>query len=203
MRRLPAVLALYIAFHGPLPAQQRLEITIEKREAGEWKAADPNHVFSEGDQVRFRFKSSGAGFLYVVNEGTSGSNTTLFPTAQTGTNNKIEGGRDYLLPSSSAAFRVTGPPGHDTVYWILSPVKIEASVPYKPLPAPPPPNQLPANMSPRCDDSVLKARGECVDSTAGLKPNKLPNMQPRELLFVRKGEQSIVSVPPSPSTRAR
>ena len=47
---------------------------------------------------------------------------------------------------------------------------------------------------PRCDDSILKARGECIDDTAGVRPVKpgetLPSnlagvvgATPRELLF--------------------
>jgi len=55
---------------------------------------------------------------------------------------------------------------------------------------------VPANLSPRCDDSILKARGECVDAGAGLKPNPVAGLKARELFFVRKGDQSIVSVPP-------
>ncbi len=181
-------------------AQQRLEITIERLDAGAWKVVDPGHVFKDGDRVRFRFKSSQAGFLYVVNKGTSGAETTLFPSEQAERDNAVEAGREYEIPGNSGAFRITGPAGYDTVYWVLSPVRIGGVAPpiaYKPLPAPPKPGAVPANMTPRCDDTVLRARGECVDPGAGLKPNTPPGMQARELFFVRKGDQSVVSVPPS------
>ncbi|MFN0106649.1 MAG: DUF4384 domain-containing protein [Bryobacteraceae bacterium] len=190
-------LALLLALSLAAVAQQRLEITIEKRETGAWKAMDPGHVFREGDQLRFRFKSNQPGFLYVVNEGTSGEQSTLFPSEEAGTDNKIEPSREYIIPATAGAFRITGPKGYDTVYWVLSPVRIAgAPAKYKPLPAPPAPGQVPANLSPRCDDTVLKARGECVDAGGGLKPNPVPGLRPRELFFVRKGDQSIVSVPP-------
>ena len=189
-------LALLLAFSLAAIAQQRLEITIEKREAGAWKIMDPGHVFQEGDQLRFRFKSNQPGFLYVINEGTSGEQATLYPSDQAGTDNKIEATREYVIPSTAGAFRVTGPKGYDTVYWVLSPVRIGDPAKYKPLPAPPAPNKVPSNLSPRCDDTILKARGECVDAGAGLKPNAVSGLAPRELFFVRKGEQSIVSVPP-------
>ena len=187
---------LLLAASVALMAQQRLEITIEKREAGAWKIMDPGHVFADGDQLRFRFKSNQPGFLYVINEGTSGEQSTLFPSEQAGANNKIEPGQEYVIPSTSGAFRVTGPKGYDTVYWVLSPIRIGEPAKYKPLPPPPAPGKVPANLTPRCDDIVLKARGECVDAGAGLKPNNVPGLTPRELFFVRKGEQSIVSVPP-------
>ena len=187
---------LLLAASFALIAQQRLEITIEKRESGAWKIMDPGHVFADGDQLRFRFKSNQPGYLYVVNEGTSGEQSTLFPSEQAGANNKIEPGQEYVIPSTSGAFRVTGPKGYDTVYWVLSPVRISEPAKYKPLPPPPAPRKVPANLTPRCDDIVFKARGECVDAGAGLKPNNVPGLTPRELFFVRKGEQSIVSVPP-------
>ena len=190
----PFTLGLLVV--AALAAQQRVEVTLERRETGIWKSADPGHVFANGDQVRFRFKSNFAGFLYVVNEGTSGEQSTLFPSETAGTDNKIEPGREYIVPATSGAFRITGPKGYDTVYWVLSPVRIGEPAKYKPLPPPPAPNQVPANLTPRCDDTVLKARGECVDSRAGLKPNPIPGLTSRELFFVRKGDQSIVSVPP-------
>ena len=189
-------LALLLYLSLAAVAQQRLEITIEKREAGAWKIMDPGHVFQDGDQLRFRFKSNQPGYLYVVNEGTSGDQSTLFPSEHAGSDNKIEPAREYIIPSTAGAFRVTGPKGYDTVYWVLSPVRIAEPAKYKPLPPPPAPNQVPANLTPRCDDTVLKARGECVDAGAGLKPNPVPGLKARELFFVRKGDQSIVSIPP-------
>jgi len=194
-------LAIFFGLAVAALAQQRLEITIEKRDTGAWKVMDPGHVFQDKDQLRFRFKSNQPGYLYVINEGTSGEQTQLFPSDQAGTDNKIEPGKEYVIPSTSGAFRITGPKGYDTVYWVLSPVRIgEVATKYKPLPPPPAPNQVPANLSPRCDDTILKARGECVDAGAGLKPNPVPGMKARELFFVRKGEQSIVSVPPTPQS---
>jgi len=189
-------LALFLIFSLTVIGQQRLEITIEKRDTGAWKTMDPGHVFQDGDQLRFRFKSNQPGFLYVINEGTSGDQSTLFPSEQAGTNNKIEPGREYIIPSTSGAFRIVGPKGYDTVYWVLSPVRIGEPAKYKPIPPPPTPSAVPANLSPRCDDSILKARGECVDAGAGLKPNPVAGLKARELFFVRKGDQSIVSVPP-------
>lgn len=193
MKRL--VLAFF--FGSVLAAQQRVEIVLERREAGTWKTTDPGHVFANGDQVRFRFKSNTAGYLYVVNEGTSGETATLFPSAEAGTDNRIEAGREYTIPGNQGAFKLTGPAGYDSVYWIVSPVKLGSDAPqYKPLPPPPAPGDAPANLRPRCDDAIWKARGECVDSNAGLKKNEVPGMRSRELLFLRKDQGTVVSSPP-------
>lgn len=183
-------------------AQQRLEMAIERYDAGAWKAVDPGHVFQGGDRVRFRFKSSRTGFLYVVNRGTSGTESTLFPNDQGGGDNRVEAGREYEIPGQGSAFRVTGPAGYDTVYWVLSPVRIGGAAPpvaYKPLAAAPKPGAKPATVTPRCDDTILRARGECIDSGGGLKPNASPGTQSREVLFARQGDQSIVAVPQTPS----
>jgi hypothetical protein len=63
-------------------------------------------------------------------------------------------------------------------------------------------------MRPRCDDSIFKARGECVDSTAGVKPvtqgETLPGnfdgvaaVTPRDLLFIQeKGGVELSSESP-------
>jgi hypothetical protein len=195
-------LALALLFGSILAAQQRVEISLERREAGTWKTTDPGHVFANGDQVRFRFKSNTAGYLYVVNEGTSGETATLFPSAEAGTDNRIEAGREYFIPGNQGAFKLTGPAGYDTVYWIVSPVKLGHDAPqYKPLPPPPAPGAAPPNLRPRCDDAIWKARGECVDSNAGLKQNDVPGLRSRELLFLRKDQGSVVaSPPPAPGT---
>jgi hypothetical protein len=175
-------------------APERVEITLERREAGAWKSTDPGHVFAQGDQVRFRLRSETAGYLYVINEGTSGTTTTLFPSAEAGTDNRIEAGREYLIPDNQGAFRLTGPAGFDTVYWIVSPVRLDGETPrYKPLPPPPAAGSRPDNLRPRCDDAIWKARGECVDTSAGLKPNEAPGLRSRELLFLRKEQSSVVA----------
>ncbi len=175
-------------------APERVEITLERREAGAWKSTDPGHVFAQGDQVRFRLRSDTAGYLYVINEGTSGTTTTLFPSAEAGTDNRIEAGREYLIPDNQGAFRLTGPAGFDTVYWIVSPVRLHGEMPrYKPLPPPPAAGSGPDNLRPRCDDAIWKARGECVDTSAGLKPNEAPGLRSRELLFLRKEQSSVVA----------
>lgn len=188
-------------------APQRMEIQVELRDGGAWRAVDPSHVFSQGDRVRFRFRSNFTGYLYVMNQGTSGDYTKLFPREDTGTANRVESGREYLVPATEGAFRVTGPPGHDVIYWMITPLQMGQPAPqYRPLPPPPKSPPPPANLIPRCDDAVFQARGECVDNTAGPKPAgpagqlpsnlaATPNLSSRELLFIREHKRAVVSSP--------
>lgn len=209
-----AILFLLLSALSLWAQTQRVEVVLEKREKGAWKAMDPGYVFGTGDQVRFRFRSNFSGYLYVVNQGSSGESITLFPSQEAGKDNRVEAGKEYLIPSTEqGAFRLTGPAGFDSVYWIVAPVKIamegssakpadaSAEPPaYQPLP--PPPTPLPSNLSPRCDDAILRSRGDCIDARAGMQSAQPPSGQSppglvaRELFFRREPQKSIASAPP-------
>ena len=185
----------------------RIEITHERQQGEGWRAVDPGLVLESGDRVRFRFRANFDGYLYVMNQGTSGSYTLLFPREETGRENNIRAGKEYLVPATEAWFRIAGPPGHDIVYWMVSPVALPGQQPvYKPLPPPPKTPPPPANLLPRCDDAIFRARGECVDSSAGPKkvPGKealpenlahVPGAASRELIIMRQENQAVVSSP--------
>jgi hypothetical protein len=181
---------------------QRIDVTVELGDAGGWHAVNPATVFAPGDRLRFRVSSTFAGFLYVVNYGTSGSYDLLFPGSDTGSDNRIAAARDFVVPGTQGAFRVGGPPGHDTIYWLVSPVEFGRQ--YQPLPSPPVPGTLPPSFRPRCDDEVLRARGDCVDASAGVKAvkpgeklpenmNGLANAASRDLVFTKEQNQTAVS----------
>jgi len=186
---------------------QRIRVAVERQDSAGWIAVNPAHVFESGEKLRFRFSSSIAGYLYVINMGTSRNYELLFPRSDTGSNNRVEAAKDYVVPAGQGYFKVSGPPGQDVVYWLVSPVDMGKQ--YRPLPPPPAPSDLPPQITPRCDDSIFKARGDCVDTSAGVKPaGKLPdNMNsvvkpsPRELLFIQDnsiGKESVVVSSPAP-----
>lgn len=189
----------------PAAPARRIEIIVERNERGAARRVDPNQVFSTGDLVRFRFRATFNGYLYVMNHGTTGSFTLLFPREETGTMNRVEAGREYLVPmTENGWFRLDGPPGHEIVYWLVSPVRLSddgRAMPVPKLPAP----ALNPSMTPRCDDTIFRVRGECIDHAAGLKPVEkdapLPeNLAPfsraaaRELTFVKSNRSAAVSV---------
>ncbi len=178
---------------------QRIKLVVERQEASVWKAVDSELVFASGDKLRFRVSSTFPGFLYVMNQGTSGTYEQLFPRSDTGADNSMRARDEYIVPAAQGWFKVTGPPGHDIVYWVVSPVKLDSS---RPLPNP----GLPMSFHPRCDDAIFKSRGDCIDTSAGVKPVKpgevLPkNLDkaaaptPRELLFIQEKDATVVSSP--------
>lgn len=79
---------------------QRLEITLERREGRKWNVVPGGLVFQKNDQVRFRMQPNFDGYLYVMNYGTSGQYTMLFPREETGFQNQIKTGVEYIVPAT-------------------------------------------------------------------------------------------------------
>lgn len=190
------------------PARDRVEIQLQRRVAGQWKTIDPGTVCEQNDEVRFLFKSNFNGYLYVMNHSTSGKYEQLFPSRKAGEDNRVEAGQEYKVPQEGAVFRISGPAGHEVVYWIVTPVRLEegeTAAKYKPLPPPPPPSTAPKTLLPRCDSTIFRARGECIDMSAGPKTlsgsererEELTgsNLTPRELVFLRDKDKSVISSP--------
>ena len=155
----------------------RIEITLEQMQDSKWIAVDPALVLPSGSFVRFRMKAAFEGFLYVINLSTDGKYSLLFPRQDTGVDNRIQAGKEYAVPATEGGFRVMGPPGHEIVYWLISPVELKqptelAKSLHEPLP-PPPDRKSPVTLLPRCDETMFRARGECIDTSAG--PQKISN----------------------------
>jgi hypothetical protein len=185
----------------PRPKAARIEVTVERNEGGVWKSVEPSLVFSSGDLVRFRFKSNFSGYLYVTNYGTSGAAEKLFPRHDTGTENRVLRAQAYTVPATNTAFRIAGPPGYDSVYWLVSAVKLDGG-PMSAMPAPP--DAKPPVLIPRCDSVTLRARGLCLDPEAGPKQvtardtvpdalEPLKGMTPRQLTVIQNQNQSVLS----------
>lgn len=180
---------------------QRIEIFLEKYVNGAWQGVDSRLVLDQNDLVRFRVRANFSGYLYVTNLGTSGRYEVLFPSADAGSNNRIESSKDYVVPATSqGSFRVSGPAGQEIVYWVISPSELD-----KPT-VPQQPDRRPPTLIPRCDDTVMRARGDCIDNSAGPKAvedrNGLPadvakvfNAKSRDLVFMQKEKSSIVGSP--------
>jgi hypothetical protein len=134
--------------------------------------------------VRFRLRPSVDGYLYVLDLNTSGKYDVLFPRAQTGMDNGIEHGRDYLIPATQGWFQISGPPGREKLYFVLSPIALTVGQIQNRATNLPPQGTAPASLRPRCNDGIFKARGECVDSDAGPKAVDPGETLPRELSVI-------------------
>ena len=147
-------------------------IHLEQKQGDKAVAMFPGHVFRAGDVVRFRVSARGMeGYLYVIDQGTSGSYTTLFPAQGSHADTFLHANQDVFVPSvEDGWFEVDGPAGFDVLYFVVSPKPIEVPPASGESAAPAQEPPLPESMKPRCDDAIFRARGECVDSTAGPAP---------------------------------
>jgi hypothetical protein len=186
-----------------------MEITVQRLERGVWKLVDPGLVFGRNDRVRFRYRANFAGYLYVTNRSTSGKYEQLFPRDETGQDNRIAAGKEYTVPATDTVFRIAGPAGHELIYWLASPVELPKDPVNSgagPSSLPPASKPRPDDLIPRCDNAIFRARGECVDSSAGTQsirqgenlPRDLASASattPRDLLFLRRDKTTVVASP--------
>jgi len=149
---------------GPPP--RSVIVAVEQSFGREWRQLDAHTVFKAGDEVRFRFRANFSGFLYVLDESSSGEHLWLFPTADTGLENQVLPGREYIVPATTGSFVIPPAQGYDIVYWIVSPVSFSA-LPEVPRRARAFPQHSYKPLIPRCRESTLKARGVCLDGDAG------------------------------------
>jgi hypothetical protein len=210
MPRLAAAFALAATLGTPqtrtmTQGGHRMELVLERLDRDTWRAIDPGLVLAQGDRVRFKFHTNFDGFLYVMNQSTSGTYEQLFPRQETGQDNGISASKEYQVPATSAVFRIAGPAGYETVYWLVTPARLNDTAPrYQPPPAA---KAAPPTLIPRCDDTILKSRGDCVDPSAG--PKLVPRGEPlpqnltspgigreqRDLLFLRQKNTAVISSP--------
>jgi hypothetical protein len=81
---------------------------------------DPAKVFHNGDIFRLKLQANTDGYLYVLNQGTSGNWNFLFPSAEVeNNNNKIELGKLREIPSGQNLEFDTAP-GIDKLFVVLS-----------------------------------------------------------------------------------
>jgi hypothetical protein len=76
------------------------------------------HVFRAGDRIKLHMSSNRDGYLTLVNLGSTGRTTVLFPTG--GANNFVKAGADYAVPPSGY-LRFDNNPGQETLILTFSP----------------------------------------------------------------------------------
>ncbi|MGA3240622.1 MAG: DUF4384 domain-containing protein [Bryobacteraceae bacterium] len=77
-----------------------LKYTILKLSGDAMTPVAPSSVFHAGDKIQFSIETNSPGYLYIVNQGSSGTWMPMFPTAEIeGGNNHVEGFHTYTFPS--------------------------------------------------------------------------------------------------------
>lgn len=163
-------------------------IHLEQKRNDKAIAMYPGHVFQPGDVVRFRVTARGMeGYLYVIDQGTSGAYATLFPAQGSHADTFLHVDQEVFVPSvEDGWFEVGGPAGFDILYFVVSPKAIDIAPSSGEPGASGAAAPLPDSMKPRCDDAIFRARGECVDSTAGPAPLPRDLALPPQITAVTK-----------------
>jgi hypothetical protein len=143
-------------------AKFSIEVVVERQKGDQWERVDPQTVFHAGDDVRFRFRATQGGYLYVLNNSSDKTTTWLFPRSGSAERSQVDARVEYIIPTGQGAFEVGGSPGFDVTYWILSPRPIDSTQSFVPMAG-----SQTSTLQPRCRSEVLKSRGLCVDERAG------------------------------------
>lgn len=79
-----------------------LRYTILKKAGDDMVEVPPDTVFHAGDRIQFNVQTNGAGYLYIVSQGSSGTWKPIFPSPEVEDgNNRVEGWRNYTMPPGS------------------------------------------------------------------------------------------------------
>lgn len=154
-----------------------ISIRLEQKRGSETKVVPQNTVFHTGDVLRFRITSKTTGYLTVVDVGTSGETSTLFPGSADAQSANLRLGEVRSVPTEGDGwFEVSGPTGYDVLYFMVTATPLaqaseKPSDGQRPSSSPVPAEKaIPKQLLPRCDDEIFKARGDCIDKAAGVTP---------------------------------
>ncbi len=102
-----------------VPLGLRYSILKEVR-PGAAAEVDPDTVFRSGDRIRLSFEANADAYLYVVQRGSSGNWSVLFPSAEVeGGNNAVRRGVRYEIPAGYW-FAFDEQPGQEKLFLVLS-----------------------------------------------------------------------------------
>jgi hypothetical protein len=97
-----------------------LRYSILKRESSGSAEVDPDTVFHSGDRIRLRIDVNTAGYLYIVNRGSSGNWKPLFPSPEIADgDNRVQKGKQYEIPPGYV-FTFDEQPGREKLFIVFS-----------------------------------------------------------------------------------
>jgi hypothetical protein len=78
-------------------------------------------IFHSGDRIRLSFLANQAGYFYVIQQGSTGTWSPIFPPPNSGADaNKISAGKVQTVPAGTKTFLFDQNPGDEKLYVILS-----------------------------------------------------------------------------------
>lgn len=106
---------------GATTAAMRYAIELLAPEGGEGRRVPLDHVFRSGDRIRLQLASVEAGYVTVLQVGSSGSSSLLYPDPARGmTDHFLSPGMRRSVPPEGAWFRFDQKPGEERLLVIVS-----------------------------------------------------------------------------------
>lgn len=88
---------------------------------GRYVEVTPGSVFHSGDHIRLSLLANEPGYIYVIQQGSTGAWSPIFPSpGSAADSNKIPAGQIQLVPGGTRAFAFDQNPGDEKLYVILS-----------------------------------------------------------------------------------
>jgi hypothetical protein len=107
----------------PNPAQQPLGLRyalLKVGDSGELAEVLPETAFHSGDKVKISLMANQPGYIYIIQQGSSGSWRPLFPAqADLPESNRVEAGRIYQMPTGKS-FQFNQQTGEEHLFILLS-----------------------------------------------------------------------------------
>ena len=93
---------------------------LKQRDDGTYQEISPEAVFHAGDRIRLSLMSNQPGYLYVVEQGSSGKWIPLYPADKAAEDsNRLSAGQEYLVPGRGA-WEFKGEAGQERLFVLLS-----------------------------------------------------------------------------------
>ncbi|HEX7315716.1 MAG TPA: DUF4384 domain-containing protein [Pyrinomonadaceae bacterium] len=100
-----------------------VRVRIELLRGGRARWVSTKTTFQAGDRVRFHFNMNFPGYVVIINTGSSGARTMLFPYE--GVSNRVGLTADYTVPQGQAWFEFDNTPGEEQLTFIMSKREIQ------------------------------------------------------------------------------
>lgn len=102
----------------PKYGQPGTKVIIERSRDGKVKFVSPKKSFKSGDKIRLRFATNFNGYIRILNVGSSGRVTMLFPYR--GANDRITPSSDFQIPNNNDWIVFDDTPGTEMLTVIFS-----------------------------------------------------------------------------------
>ena len=159
---------------------------------GTYTETAPDTVFHSGDLLRLSIMSNEPGYLYVIQQGSSGSWSPIFPIPNSGPDaNRVEPGSPYQIPGGTNSFEFNQQAGTEKLFVVLSrePISdLDAALQRLKHPS----------SAPSSESAQPPQRGQILEASNHIPDDLVQRLASRDLVLV--SEQKVEDAPKASSS---